>query len=94
MYVLACVRILLTGRCPCVVIALQVRSEPPLYCQSAKNEINILRELDGRYGTLKLLRDFDHLVRFSFLSFLIFSPFCVLLEKLGAFYLSSGYEKH
>lgn len=37
-----------------------VRREPPLYRTSAKNEIAILRELDGRYGTLKLLREFDH----------------------------------
>ena len=38
-----------------------VRREPPLYRVSAKNEIAILRELDGRFGTLKLLREFDHL---------------------------------
>ena len=39
---------------------MQVRREPPLYRISAKNEIQILRELDGRCGTLKLLREFDH----------------------------------
>mmetsp|Transcript_34653 Transcript_34653/g.80997 ORF Transcript_34653/g.80997 Transcript_34653/m.80997 type:complete len:708 (-) Transcript_34653:130-2253(-) len=37
-----------------------VRREPPLYRVSAKNEIAILRELDGRSQTLKLLRDFEH----------------------------------
>jgi len=37
-----------------------VRREPPLYRVSAQNEIAILRDLDGRCGNLKLLRDFDH----------------------------------
>eukprot|EP00286_Rhodomonas_abbreviata_P001968 CAMPEP_0181291424 /NCGR_PEP_ID=MMETSP1101-20121128/1959_1 /TAXON_ID=46948 /ORGANISM="Rhodomonas abbreviata, Strain Caron Lab Isolate" /LENGTH=897 /DNA_ID=CAMNT_0023395813 /DNA_START=244 /DNA_END=2938 /DNA_ORIENTATION=+ len=37
-----------------------VRREPPLYRVSAKNEIAILRDLAGRHGTLKLLRDFEH----------------------------------
>ena len=39
-----------------------MRREPPLYRVSAKNEIAILRELDGRSQTLKLLRDFEHTV--------------------------------
>jgi len=37
-----------------------VRREPHLYRVSAKNEISILRDLDGRFGTLKLLRSFEH----------------------------------
>ena len=35
-----------------------MRREPPLYRVSAQNEIKILRELDGRFGTVK--------VRFSY----------------------------
>jgi len=49
-----------------------VRREPPLYRVSAKNEIAILRELDGRFGTLKLLREFDH-----------FGHVCMSFELLG-----------
>ena len=35
-------------------LCLQVRREPPLYRVSAHNEVKILRELDGRFGTLKV----------------------------------------
>ena len=35
-------------------LCLQVRREPPLYRVSAQNEVKILRELDGRFGTLKV----------------------------------------
>ena len=55
-----------------------VRREPPLYKISAKNEIAILRELDGRYGTLKLLRDFDHDGHVSLFCLMASKPYYII----------------
>jgi len=37
-----------------------VRNTPHLYRIAALNEIKVLRELDGRNCTVKILRDFEH----------------------------------
>jgi dual-specificity kinase len=37
-----------------------VRKDPPIYKESAKKEIAVLRHLGGTHGCLRLLRDFEH----------------------------------
>eukprot|EP00288_Rhodomonas_lens_P011944 CAMPEP_0177746544 /NCGR_PEP_ID=MMETSP0484_2-20121128/30917_1 /TAXON_ID=354590 /ORGANISM="Rhodomonas lens, Strain RHODO" /LENGTH=295 /DNA_ID=CAMNT_0019261283 /DNA_START=260 /DNA_END=1144 /DNA_ORIENTATION=+ len=37
-----------------------IRREPPVYREAVKKEIKVLLELDGMYGTLKMLRTFEH----------------------------------
>jgi len=60
-----------------------VRREPPLYRVSAKNEIAILRDLGGKHGTLKLLRDFEHLGHVCMTFELLGDHLSDVLQKMG-----------
>jgi serine/threonine protein kinase len=66
-----------------------VRREPQLYRVSAKNEIAILRELGGRCGTVKILRDFEHQGHICMTFELLGDHLSQILHKHGAFKLDT-----